>query len=131
MLRHFPRVLVPAVMLLGGALIALAALFLPRASETPGSVGAQVCEGEVVDLVAGCNPLAMTFPDNTPIETIAGCVSPPEILISIWKFQPATVTWLGYSPVAPPGVSDLTEIDRLDAAFLCVDAPGTFTRPLI
>jgi hypothetical protein len=117
-------------MLLGGALITLAALLLASASETPESVGAQVCGGEVVALVAGCNPVAITFQDDTPIQTIAGCVAPPEILIAIWEFEAPTGVWLGYSPQFPE-VSDLTEKDRLDVAFLCVDASGTFTRPVI
>jgi len=130
MLRRILPVLPPAGMLLGGALIALAALLLASASETPESVGAQVCGEVEVDLVAGCNPVAITFQDNTPIQTIASCVSPPEILIAIWEFEAPMGIWLGYSPQFPE-VSDLTEKDRLDVAFLCVDAPGTFTRPLI
>jgi len=81
---------------------------------------------DVVPLVAGCNPVASTFPDATSIETIAGAVSPPEILISIWEFEAGI--WLGYSPQFPD-VSDLTEKDFLDVAFLCVNAPGSFTRP--
>jgi len=131
MLRRLPRVLLPAGMLLGGALIALAALLLASASETPESVGAQVCGEDVVAVFAGCNPLAMTFPDATSYETIAGCVSPPEILVAIWKFENSTATWQGCAPDVPPAVCDLTEMDRLDVGFVCVDAPGTFTRPVI
>ena len=111
--------------------IALAALLLASASETPESVGAQVCGGQVVAVVVGCNPIAMTHPDGTPIETIAGCVSPAVALISIWKFDNPAGGWLGYSPVVPPEVNNLAEVNRLDAVFVCVNAPGTFTRPLI
>ena len=130
MLRRVPRAPLPAVMLVGGALIALAALLLASASETPGSVGAQVCEGEQVALVEGCNPVAITYQDDTPIQTIAGCVSPPEILISIWEFEGDMGVWLGYSPQFPEA-SDLAEKDFLDVAFLCVNAAGTWTRPII
>ena len=128
MLRRLPPVLLPAGMLLGGALIALAALLLASASETPESVGADVCGDSEVALVTGCNPVAITFEDNTPIDTIGGCVAPPGILISIWKYENGTGAWWGYSPQFPQG-SDLTQVNRLDAVFLCVNASGTFTRP--
>jgi len=131
MLRRTLPVLLPAGMLLGGALIALAALLLASASETPESVGAQVCGEVEVPLAVGCNPVTSTFPNSTPIATIAGCVSPPAILFSIWEYEGSTATWLGYSPVAPPWVSDLTQKDFLAVAFLCVDASGIFRRPAI
>jgi hypothetical protein len=84
---------------------------------------------ESVTLVGGtCNPVASTYADNTPIATIADAVSPSGILISIWNFDAGV--WLGYSPQFP-SVSDLTDIDRLDAFFLCVSSAGTWSRPVI
>jgi hypothetical protein len=86
---------------------------------------------ESVTLVGGtCNPVASTYPDDTPIATIAGAVSPYNNLISIWWLDAANGRWLGYSPqfVAQ---SDLTAVDRLEAIFICVSSASTWSRPLI
>jgi len=83
---------------------------------------------EAVDLVAGCNAVASTYPDGTPIGTIASNVGRTGILTSIWKFDLGT--WLGYSPQFPE-VSDLTETEFLDAVFICVNSPGAFVRPVV
>ena len=91
------------------------------ATGTPGGV-------ETVPLIAGCNPLAWTGTDATPIATIAGAVAPADILVALWSFKGGV--WLGYSPQFPD-VSDLTAQDRLDVVFVCVSATGTFSRPVI
>jgi hypothetical protein len=79
-----------------------------------------------------CNPVASSYPDSTPIATIAGAVSPSGILISIWWFDPATLRWLGYDPLHPANPpSDLTLVNRLDAIFICVSTAGTWSRPVI
>jgi hypothetical protein len=83
---------------------------------------------EAVALVAGCSPLASTSPDGTPAQAIAGNVTPTGILSSIWKFQSGI--WAGYSPQFPE-VSNLTEVDFLDAVFICANSPGTFVRPIV
>jgi len=83
---------------------------------------------EAVGLVTGCNPVASTYLDHTPIGTIASRVGRAGILTSIWKFNLGA--WLGYSPQFPQ-VSDLTEIDFLDAVFICVNSPGDFVRPIV
>ena len=83
---------------------------------------------ETLPLIAGCNPLAWTGTDNTPIATIAGAVSPAGILVALWQFNNGT--WLGYSPQFPE-VSDLQQMNRLDVVFVCVSATGTFSRPVI
>ncbi|MGB6837564.1 MAG: cohesin domain-containing protein [Dehalococcoidia bacterium] len=83
---------------------------------------------EAVDLMAGCNPVASTYPDATPIQTIASNVGRTGILTSVWKFDLGS--WLGYSPQFPE-VSDLTEADFLDAVFICVNSPGAFVRPVV
>jgi hypothetical protein len=86
---------------------------------------------ESVALVEGCNPLAATWADGTAIATVAGAVAPAEALDAIWKFDPVTGTWMGYSPTAPAAVSDLASVDRLDAIFVCVNAAATISRPVI
>jgi len=83
---------------------------------------------EAIGLAAGCNPVASTYPDDTPIQTIASSVGPTGILTSLWQFQAGT--WLAYSPQFPE-VSDLTEMDLLDVVFICVNSPGAFVRPIV
>jgi YVTN family beta-propeller protein len=79
-----------------------------------------------------CTPVASTYPDATPIATIAGAVTPPGVLKGLWEFD--GVTWLGYSPQFP-AASNLTQMDRLDVVFICIGGSGpgvgTFTRPVI
>ena len=85
---------------------------------------------ESVDLVKGCNPLAATWPDATPIDTVVTGVAPAEALDAIWLFDPASGAWQGYSPAAPEA-SDLEFVNNLDAIFVCMNAPGTVSRLVI
>ena len=87
---------------------------------------------EEVALQGGvCNPVATTYPDNTPIATIAGAVSPSGVLQTLWEFEGGV--WQGWS-AAFPQASDLTETGFLDGVFICVGGSGpgaaTFTRPV-
>jgi len=75
-----------------------------------------------------CNAVTATYPDSTPVGIIAGAVAPPETLRRLWEFEGGT--WRGWS-AAFPQASDLTEVDRLDVVFVCVDGAATFTRPVI
>jgi len=84
---------------------------------------------EWVALLCGtCNPNATTYPDNTPIATIAGSVAPPGQLESLWGFEGGV--WRGWSAEFPEA-SDLTQVDRLDVVFICVGGSAAFTRPVI
>jgi len=83
---------------------------------------------EAVPLAAGCNPVASTYPDDTPIQTLANAVGPEGNLVSLWIFEAAT--WRAFSPQYPD-VSDLTEADLLDVVFVCVGGPGAFVRPVV
>jgi CSLREA domain-containing protein len=108
----------------------------PTVTVTPGEATATATvtptgttgDVETVALVAGCNPVAWTGANATPISTIANATSPAGILVAIWQFEGGV--WLGYSPQFPD-VSDLTAMDRLDVAFVCVSTAGTFSRPII
>jgi hypothetical protein len=82
---------------------------------------------EAVPLVAGCNPVASTYGDGAPVQTVAGAVGPAGNLVSLWAFEMGT--WRAFSPDFPQ-VSDLTEVDFLDVIFACVRGPGAFARPL-
>jgi len=81
--------------------------------------------------VAGCNPVSSTWADGAAASAVAAAVAPADALDAIWAFDTAAGTWLGYSPTAPAGVSDLDTVDRLDAIFICVDADATVSRPVI
>jgi hypothetical protein len=86
---------------------------------------------EAVDLVTGCsNPVVSTWPDDTPIETIAGAVVPAEALDALWALNPETGAYQGFAPGAE-AASDLTSLNRLDAFFACVNAPAKLNRPLL
>ena len=87
-------------------------------------------ESESVDLVAGCNPVTATWADETPIATVAEAVVPPEALDALWAFDAESSTWQGYSAAAPEA-SDLASVDQLDAIFVCMNASGTISRPVI
>jgi hypothetical protein len=89
---------------------------------TSGSSGAT----EMVDLVAGCNNVALTYPNGTPPGQVA--VSPSSALDAIWRYDAATGRFVGYSPL-PGAPNDLTALNRLDAVFVCVDTPATLTHP--
>jgi hypothetical protein len=93
-----------------------------------GSVAAQ--ETVYVPLLPGCNAVSSTYPDGTPIATIAGAVSPPEALRTIWQFEAGAGVWLGYSPQFPEA-SDLTQVDLLDVVWICVRTAATWERPVI
>jgi YVTN family beta-propeller protein len=88
---------------------------------------------EQISLQGGtCTPVASTYQNATPIGTIAGAVTPTNVLRGLWEFD--GVTWYGYSPQAP-AAGNLPQLDRLDVVFICVSGSGpgaaTFTRPVI
>jgi len=64
---------------------------LPGPEPEPGPPGAT----EDVPLQAGvCNPVATTYPDNTPTGTIAGAVTPAGMVESLWQFEGGV--WTGW-----------------------------------
>jgi len=76
-----------------------------------------------VQLDRGCNRITSTYPDSTSVRTLASAVSPPEVLLSMWKRQEDD--WLGYS-ASYLQVSDLFEQDSQEPLFVCVSAPAQF-----
>jgi hypothetical protein len=95
------------------------------------SPGTAKGEDEVVPLMAGCNPVVWTGPDNTSAQTIVDLVKLPTALTSSWKFESATGHWLGFAPFVIPGANDFFFVDRLDVVFLCVDGPTLWYRPAL
>ena len=85
-------------------------------------------QSDWVELAALCNPVSVTYSDGTTVQTLTAAVSPAGILAAMWEFEGGV--WLGYSPQYPQA-SNLAVTGFLDVVFLCVDAAGTFVRPLV
>jgi hypothetical protein len=96
----------------------------PTPTPTPSAVPGEV---DLVVLAAGCNPVASTYPNDTPIGDIAAAVSPSYALFSIWELDAGA--WRGYSALYPE-LAELSEVNFLDVLFICMDEPGTLERPL-
>jgi hypothetical protein len=90
----------------------------------------------LVNLVVGCNNVALTYPDGTPVNVVQGSVNPPGALYALWRLNatplaPATgPTYEGFAPAAPQA-SDLQGVNFLEAVFLCVSVPSTITMPAV
>lgn len=83
---------------------------------------------EAVSLVPRCNNIVSTWPVTTPITVVAAAVTPPEALISLWRYDAPAARFRGFAPEAPEA-SDLAVVDRLEPLFICVWAPATLLRP--
>jgi hypothetical protein len=118
--RLLPIALFAVVLLLVG--LAAAGSRLPAASAQ---------QEREVQLVAGCNPVASTHPNDTPPTTIGEGIDPADALVSIWFLLMSEGRWLGYSPAVPPQGNDLQSVDRLDAIFVCVDTDAVITMPYV
>ena len=119
-----------AAVVAGGTLTVVCQLDRYRNVKAVAVIPLVTYESESVDLLPACNPVAMTWPDATPIETVAGAVAPAEALDAFWKFDPEAGEWQGHSPAAPEA-SDLVSVDMLDAVFVCMNATGTIGRPVV
>ncbi len=72
-----------------------------------------------VDLYAGCNNIALTFPDGTACESVVDAVTPAGVVGAMWRHNAALNEWEGFSPAAP-AASDLKTVNAWDAVWLCV-----------
>jgi hypothetical protein len=90
----------------------------------------------VVDLVVGCNNVALTYPDGTAVGVVVGSIDPQGATYAIWRLNaspppPATgPRYEGFAPAAPQA-SDLQGVNFLEAVFLCVSVPATITMPAV
>ncbi len=87
-------------------------------------------QGEMVTLFSGCNNVTLTWPTGTPTSEVAAAVTPASALIAIWRFNNATQTFQGFSPL-PNAPNDFTSVNRADPAFICMRESGSLTRPSI
>jgi ABC-type branched-subunit amino acid transport system substrate-binding protein len=106
------------------ALAALLALIVAAVTTTS---RAQDTE-RTVSLSPGCNMTTLTFGDGTDAATLTTAVSPSTALQTVWRLDNATGTWQAFMPQAPQA-SDLTSLNLLDAAFICVNDMASISMP--
>lgn len=80
-----------------------------------------------VKLAAGCNLVALTFPDGTSAETVAAAIAPAGT-VAIWRYDAAAAKYAGYSNLAG-AQNDLKTVAHLDAVWICLGAAATLTEP--
>ncbi len=80
------------------------------------------------DLYAGCNNVALSFPDGTASEMVVDAVTPAGVVESMWRHSAALGRWEGFNPAAP-GASDLLTVDYWDAVWLCVAGAAAAPAP--
>jgi hypothetical protein len=73
-----------------------------------------------VQLYAGCNNIALTFPDGTTSQAVAQAVTPAGVVDAMWRHNAALNMFEGFSPAAPQA-SDLLAVNLWDAVWLCVE----------
>jgi len=86
---------------------------------------------ESVALASGCNNIALTWPSGTALTTVVAAVNTPGAVAAIWHFDAFGQRFRGFSPTAPSVANDLTTINRLEAVFICLNAPATIARPTV
>jgi len=110
-----------------------------------GGAATQPCQGQpgcvpppmrVVDLVVGCNNVALTYPDGTPVGVVVSSINPQGAMYAIWRLNaspPPPATGPQYEGFAPavPQASDLQGVNFLEAVFLCVSVPATIIMPAV
>jgi hypothetical protein len=85
---------------------------------------------EVVALFPGCNNISLTWPVGTALRTVVENIVSTGALRSVFRYDNASGQFFGFSPSAPDFVNDYTAITaRFEPVFVCIDAPGTLTRP--
>lgn len=114
----------------GGKLTLTCRLDRQPSVTTSAAVTLAAAESESVELLPGCNPVSATWPDDTPIETVVKAVLPAKALDAVWVLDVESSTWQGYSTAAPEA-SDLKSVSSLQAIFVCMNASGTISRPVI
>jgi hypothetical protein len=95
------------------------------------TTGSRVRAAErTVSLSPGCNMVTLTFASGTGAAALTTAVSPAEALDTVWRLDNATRSFQAFMPQAPQA-SDLTSLNLLDAAFICVDAAATIAMPAV
>jgi PKD repeat protein len=97
---------------------------------TTAMISAGQPQQDQVPLLTGCSNQALTWPVGTPMGTVANAVSPPGVVLSIFRLDPVQQRFRGFSPTAPSLANDYTMVETsLEAVFFCLSAPGMLFRP--
>ncbi len=93
--------------------------------------------GSTKTLYEGCNNIALTFPNRTPVghphpgwttESVVEAIEPSSALQSIWRYDAAQNRFQGFSSAAPQA-GDLLTVNFLDAVWVCVTALAVAPTP--
>jgi len=109
-----------AIAALGLALVVgVLAAFGPSVRAQPTASIALPPPRGTVQLYAGCNNVALSFPDGTDSQTVVDAVTPAGVVEAMWRHNAAQNRFEGFSPAAPQA-SDLLTVNLWDAVWLCV-----------
>jgi hypothetical protein len=101
------------------------------AATTTATITGQQPNTEPVQLVTGCNNVALTWPVGTPLMAVVNAVTPPGVTESLFTLDAAQGRFRGYSPTAPSFANDFTMVETaLQAVYVCVTASSTMNRPV-
>jgi len=75
--------------------------------------------GGTEQLYAGCNLIAVTFPDGTTSQTVIQAVTPSGVVEALWRYNAGQNRFEAFSP-SHPQASDLLTVDFLGAVWLCM-----------
>jgi len=81
-----------------------------------------------VQLYAGCNNIALSFPNGTASQTVVQAVTPAGVVQAMWRHNAAQNRFEGFSPAAPQA-SDLLTVNLWDAVWLCVGGTPPTASP--
>ena len=116
------------LMLLAVAILLAATVGLPTAHAQPTATIALPEPGAAKELYAGCNMVALTFPNGTSSQAVANAVSPVGSVQAIWSYDAAQQRFTAFSPSAPQA-SDLISVNFLQAVWVCIG--GTPPAPAV
>jgi hypothetical protein len=128
------KVLFPLAILAVALLVGAGGAAAQPEEEGPGMIPPKPLR--VVNLIVGCNNIALTYPDGTPVGVVIGSINPQGALYAIWRLNPSPPPpttgprYEGFAPAAPQA-SDLQGVNFLEAVFLCVSVPATVTMPAV
>jgi hypothetical protein len=85
--------------------------------------------GTAKELYAGCNMVALTFPNGTSSQAVVNAVSPVGSVQGIWSYDTAQQRFTAFSPAAPQA-SDLLSVNFLDAVWVCIAGAPAAPAPM-
>lgn len=117
----------PVIFRIGGMLANETAVFVPGMVASISLTGPRMTS---VPLLPGfgCNNLASTYPDRTPVMTLRAAVHPAGALIAIWRWNGQTAQWEADVP-GVAAASTLTAVNFADPLWVCVGTNAIFRQP--